>query len=579
MLNDNAGISLNRVDKSQVAVSVSSLSFVAAFAVEAERGFINKAYFIKDSYDRLNCFGAKDFRKYGTSLHSLDKYLEARCPAYVVRAGDPTWKVASLLISESTDPDAYSAETTYAEGDKVTYNNVVYISLQDDNTGHDPDESPEYWELSAKDLTTEASGQLQSALEVFSDTTEIARIFAMGEGAWGNNISVEGLPFKADVYRPGDRTRLSTINVYYGTSRVESFIVSTSTSDTDEKGAPLYFETVLQKSLYIAIKDNSEGATKKATDPALVFAKTALSGGTVLTKPTQAQFKTALAVILNYPEVYDVIIAVNAGAEIDHPDFVSLVSSNVRCAGISCAKKADALSITPSANEWVQSRGGPTDNIIGSYSSTEFTSCLFNQWVLTQEIESGLDIYIDPACYFAKNVALQALNDQFWYAPAGPRRGGLSGAKGLSRIWTGPERKILVTGQWNPIKADKDGFMFWDELTNQVYKSAYSNLHVVFAYLSMIRTIPESLKSFSFEFNDQDTIDAMIDILNDLASQYTGRNKGAEQIIVDDANNVIGSDVIKLRWNVRFKEVGREISIDIIAYPSNQSLEVSMANS
>lgn len=53
---------------------------------------------------------------------------------------------------------AYAGGTTYAEGDLVTDDGSVWLSLQDSNTGNQPDISPSYWELFISKGDTGATG-------------------------------------------------------------------------------------------------------------------------------------------------------------------------------------------------------------------------------------------------------------------------------------------------------------------------------------------------------------------------------------------------------------------------------------
>ncbi|GJD30016.1 hypothetical protein PMNALOAF_1259 [Methylobacterium adhaesivum] len=62
---------------------------------------------------------------------------------------------------------AYAAGTTYAKNAGVSYNGSSYVSLQNANTGHQPDTSPTWWQLVAqKGDTGSVSGDPQYAATV-----------------------------------------------------------------------------------------------------------------------------------------------------------------------------------------------------------------------------------------------------------------------------------------------------------------------------------------------------------------------------------------------------------------------------
>lgn len=535
---DSAGVILNRVDRSQVPVDALPGAINTAAAISSERGFINRVYNIQNQKQLRTTFGDKDFRKYGTSMHSVDKYLQSRNVGFIVRAGDPTWLIASVLFDK---PAAYSPQ--------------------------DP-------------LDAVAAGVLQADTDVFV-TDDLVRIFAMGEGEWGNDISILGevVPATEVSFENVDQLALSKITVFKGgvlpANIVETFIVSRRPQDRDAVGNTLYIVDVLATSEFIAATDNTSQLEDQI---AIIFPIIALAGGTTLVAVTETQYIDALEQITLLPETFDVLVTLNAGSEIDHANFSSIIDANEKTLGITALKRNDAVATNATVNvvDLAAARGGVATANSNTYQSSNFLMTFLAQWVTTLEDESGQNIFIDPSGYLALVIAQQTNNSQFAYAPAGIRRGQFSGALGISRDFSGNDRKALADAQIVPIKSDKDGIVPWEELTTQTFKSAFSNTHVALSYLAMIRSIPESLKSFPFEFNDQNTVDAILNILDTLADEFV-EAKAAQQIVVTDEDNVIGETSIKIKWNVRFKEVARFIQVDIVAQPTNQDINVSLA--
>lgn len=692
---DNAGIFLRRVDKSQIPASLAPNVLYAALAVKSERGFTNQVYTIQNSYERTRVFGQKDYRKWGTSSHDLDKYLESKNPAYVVRAGDADFKLAgvtliydavpfvNVMVNEAhatitamitalgygvrtvfrctssadttddrlakckgtTDPvtgvitpsaivsgdcflvtSANSVEfvrnqasggvqvsvpwltalrTTFTDGQyataaamitalSLTVNSFFYAISTNDTTDDSLKAAKDGVAVANDDyfMVTSPStivykgsargGKIQAALTTYVGD-EFAHLLAKGEGTWGNNISIEITPFTVDKYNveysdagvklTGDGTRGSTVEIFYNDLLKETFDVSMRLTDVDNTGASIYAIEKFKASDYVAIyvKEDYELEPQLQTRgiKGTVTELHDFAGG-LLGAVIASNFLSAFKLIIDYPNAYDVFLALNAGCEIAHVDFDTAVTANGRCFGISAATKVKALDNTITATVWA------TTERAGDYVGNNFLVSIFNQWVLTLEAESGQDIYISPVGYAARVIGVQSAQGQLPYAPAGYRRGNLVGAKGLSRDWTPTERVTLVTAQWNPIKSDRYGTVFWDEWTTQTYRTAFSNAHVALSYLAQMRGIENTLRGFEFEFNDRATVDQAMSILQDLADAYV-REKYAEEILVDDKDNVIGSDQVRIRWNIRFKEAARTFVIDVVAYPSTKELSVSMA--
>lgn len=524
---DNAGVFLQRVDKSQSPASLVPDALHCAFAISAERGFINQVYVINDSKTREDVFGKKNFRKYGTSQHDLDKYLEARNPSFVVRAGDDTWANAGMRIS-----------------------------------------------IAAAVVTVAAGGVTQAQIGSYTGN-ELIQIFAMGEGEWGNNIKVTCTANTKDQFVEGDKDRLSVLTIIVNAIVEETWTISPFDGDLDDNGSSLFITDVLKASDWITA-DVKDGDIEDDLVQ-LAWTQTTLTGGNTLAVINKAFYFTAIKLILEFPDRYDAFLACNAGYEMDLADFSSALDNNGRVFGLSSANRADALDPSLSANDFVISRAaGHGGNANGEYPANNSFLAIYPQWVLTLDTDASQDIFISSAGYAANVIAAQSNNGQLFFAPAGPIRGNLPGAKNTSRNWEGADRVTLVSGQWNPIRVNTSGIMFWEEVTSQTLQTEFSNIHVGLAFIAFARAIPTTVESFLFEFNDQETVDAIVTRLQDLADRFVDA-KAAEEIQVNSNNNVIGSPDILINWEWRPKGVARKIIVRVVAHPATQELSISLA--
>jgi len=412
---------------------------------------------------------------------------------------------------------------------------------------------------------TTAEGKTQAEVDDFV-TDDLAYFFAKGEGDWGNRIGIE-IVKSSLTYEGVAENSVSEIRVYFDGSiaPVETHTVTRNPKSVDGSGQSLYFPTVLSRnSKYITASDNKVVANE---DLQMHFQKISLLGGTVLTDPLSTNYLTALNKILQFPEVYDIWMALNPGCVIDYPDFSVAVIANENCLGLSPVKEADNAK---TSTELLQLRAS-------SYNGSNFlVSGPIPRWVRVTEEESGEKVFIGSTGHKAWDIATQFNNGQLFKAPAGKQRGAIAGVDQLSRVDTGADRVILSSAQLNSIKQDTTGIYFWETLTSQTFASAFSNEHVTLAWIAMIRAINTTLDPFTFEFNDQDTVDQIMVLLDDIGAQLVSQN-GLQAFEVHDSNNTIGSETMTIDFVVQFKGIAKKIVVRVTAIPSTSDFSISIA--
>ena len=83
------------------------------------------------------------------------------------------------------------------------------------------------------------------------------------------------------------------------------------------------------------------------------------------------------------------------------------------------------------------------------------------------------------------------------------------------------------------------------------------------------------MKAFVAEYNDQSTVNRGLKVLKDLNAQFIDRNYIEEGIPSAD-KNVIGDEVLRFDYAIRFKGVARFVDVYITAYSQTQTLSVSL---
>lgn len=162
--------------------------------------------------------------------------------------------------------------------------------------------------------------------------------------------------------------------------------------------------------------------------------------------------------------------------------------------------------------------------------------------------------------------------------PFGYTYGQISGL-GLSQVLTGPQREELArVYKVNPIIED-GGLFLWDERTSQLTETSLSDTHSIISFLWMKFAIYDAMKSFVAEYNDASTVNRGLSVLKTLHANFVSRNyieADPADLAVTAENNVLGSEVLRFDFRVRFKGVARYVDIFVTAYSQTQTLEVSL---
>lgn len=145
----------------------------------------------------------------------------------------------------------------------------------------------------------------------------------------------------------------------------------------------------------------------------------------------------------------------------------------------------------------------------------------------------------------------------------------------LSQQFSGPERNMLARQlKINPVIED-GGYYLWEERTSQLTDTSLSDIHCIISFLWMKFAIYDAMKAFVAEYNDQSTVNRGLKVLKDLNAQFIDRNYIEEGIPSAD-KNVIGDEVLRFDYAIRFKGVARFVDVYITAYSQTQTLSVSL---
>ena len=146
----------------------------------------------------------------------------------------------------------------------------------------------------------------------------------------------------------------------------------------------------------------------------------------------------------------------------------------------------------------------------------------------------------------------------------------------LSQQFSGPERNMLARQlKINPVIED-GGYFIWEERTSQLTDTSLSDEHCIISFIWMKFAIYDAMKAFVAEYNDQSTVKRGLAVLNQLNQNFIDKNYIEEGIVSAD-KNVIGDEVLRFDYHIRFKGVARFVDVYITAYSQTQTLAVSLA--
>lgn len=147
---------------------------------------------------------------------------------------------------------------------------------------------------------------------------------------------------------------------------------------------------------------------------------------------------------------------------------------------------------------------------------------------------------------------------------------------GLSQQFSGAERNTLGRQyKINPVIED-GGYYIWEERTSQITDTSLSDIHCILSFIWMKYAIYDAMKSFVAEYNDQETVNRGLGVLQELNQTFITK-KYIEEGIVSADKNVIGDEVLRFDYAVRFKGVARFVDVYITAYSQTQTLAVSLS--
>lgn len=352
---------------------------------------------------------------------------------------------------------------------------------------------------------------------------------------------------------------------YYKTYCVNDFVVSMSYDDFDSNYVSMQMDAVMGGSKYLVPKSSEifgdytidyghDDITNK-----LHYFEGMIKANTIPMQNKSYAYSQALQVLLGDNLTrWRCLATPNLGDVMNPADYISAItSSNEATLGLSNIGRAAATDVFGNLT------GRHGNRFIADY-------CQYAYRTL-----AGKRTAVTMACLVA-DLLNSHYNDGIEARPPFGYNYGQIACLSLSQQFSGPERNMLARQlKINPVVED-GGYYIWEERTSQLTDTSLSDVHCIISFLWMKFAIYDAMKSFVAEYNDQSTVDRGLAVLGQLNQNFIDKNYIEEGIVSAD-KNVIGDEVLRFDYAIRFKGVARFVDVYITAYSQTQTLAVSLA--
>lgn len=385
------------------------------------------------------------------------------------------------------------------------------------------------------------TGQSTKTITITSgfETDVVFQILGKDPGTWNNKIGIKiQNVLDGTATEPTDQYTFEIVVEHQDDdgnwSQVELWKVSRKRK-VDGYGKQLYMEDRINGfSSYISVADNSSNLADtvlpKTQSTRLVF-----TGGTNGSAISSSDLITGWDEFTN-PEDVDVRILINGGetAVAVQSKLNTIANARKDCVAIqdmpsgSIGSVADMLTFRTT-----------TQNFNSSYSA------IYTPWVKIYDQFNDRLLNVPPSGYVAAQLAYNDYVGYPWTAAMGFTRGVLDVIE-PSYIFTEGERDLLFQDEINPIQMFRgEGTVIWGQRTEQVKRSALSDLNVRRSLIVIEKAIGISLRPFIGENNTVVTrfrissiLEQYLDRLSAQGAFQTEAGDRGFRVVCDDSNNI-----------------------------------------
>ena len=195
-------------------------------------------------------------------------------------------------------------------------------------------------------------------------------------------------------------------------------------------------------------------------------------------------------------------------------------------------------------------------------------------WVLNNDTENNVRIYIPPTYEVMRNIALTDNISFPWFASAGYTRGIVNAVKARKKL-TLDERDTLYQGRINPIATYSDvGTVIWGNKTLQVRESALDRINVRRLLLQARKLISAVAVRLLFEQNDEQVRNEFLDLVNPILDSIR-RERGLTdfRVVLSDDPQLIDQNTLEGKIYIKPTRSLEFISVEFLITPTGASFE------
>ena len=352
---------------------------------------------------------------------------------------------------------------------------------------------------------------------------------------------------------------------YYNTYCKVDKVVSLSYDDYDANYISMQMDAVLNSNDYLVPKSSetfgdysidygADGITQK-----LHYFTGDIIGNAIPVEQKSFAYSTALQILLGDNLTrWRCLATPNLGDVMNVSDYLSAIDSAGECTlGLSNIGRAAAMDVFNNLT------GRHGNRFIADYSQYAYRTLAGKRTAVT------MACVVDDLLNSHYNAGLEAR------PPMGYNYGEIA-CLSVTQEFSGSQRSMLVNQyKINPVIED-GGFFLWGEKTSQLTDTSLSDIHVIISYIWIKFAIYDAMKAFVAEYNDQSTVNRGLTVLNQLNQTFITK-KYIEEGKVDADKNVIGDEVLRFDYHVRFKGVAKFVDVYVTAHSQTQTLAVSLA--
>lgn len=397
---------------------------------------------------------------------------------------------------------------------------------------------------SASGSSAGVSGGVTSPEDHTFGTDGAILIYGANQGVWNNSIKVSIITDSTKVKVSG----AFLINVYVGSTLVETWTASRVPGAKDGFNRNIYVEDILLESEYIRAVDNT--AVDSSVLPKENSTAATLVGGADGAAVSESEIILGYEKFANKDQ-YPLTFIMDGGAAIDnvHKAIISVARGRLDCFGILSTPYAAEAAADSYLNDVIAYKNETLNE------STPYAA-IYTSHLKIYDADNDRSIYVSPDGYVAALYAETADSFAPYYPVSGYDRGNLSALQvnGVRRIYTEGERDLLYDAGINPIRfIPGRGIVLWGQKTLYGTPSALDRINVVMLLVVIRPAIEDYLNELLFELNTLSVDTGVRFLVKTRIAAYLDKHvpNGIYdyRVICDDTNNT-AQDVDNNRLNV-----------------------------